>query len=509
MDSEYKAIAKYLLKKNDELHIEPQYTQIKVDDFYTQFRKRFSPSAMREMKKGSLYKSLFSLSNKNSMIYKLNEKKDVSDVIGHTDYQYKKHFPFYENGGVLRIGESVLNKEASKIINEASAEDITYNIIKGIVKCSEYIESSLKNGGFKTIQDYVEFGEYSVGLLGKQAGHSWFHKYLHINYPDLFSEFHAAKYREVLLENLFGIVPEKSCFGTMGQMKKIHNELCGISMYQFGQIVFLLEKDFSTVQTELNDNELKNLNSDNVNVTNRATSFLINSYDDIFPKLKLSYYASLFFELRVPWRNKCINVKYERKSYTIEAVWKDCDVYFRFCPELLDILKSRIYSSSKKLILSLSHDEREVGDIYSLDINEGAEKEEILIPEKTEDQLLQIRKLTSSELRKVAIATGSESPEKIEEETTRFKRSEYVIAYANKRAMGKCDLCNNPAPFKKKDGEPYLEVHHIIFLSENGPDTIENVVALCPNCHRRMHSLQNEEDVENLINTVEAYMNNE
>jgi 5-methylcytosine-specific restriction protein A len=36
-------------------------------------------------------------------------------------------------------------------------------------------------------------------------------------------------------------------------------------------------------------------------------------------------------------------------------------------------------------------------------------------------------------------------------------------------------------------GEPFLECHHIQRLADNGEDGPTNTVALCPNCHRRMH----------------------
>ena len=35
----------------------------------------------------------------------------------------------------------------------------------------------------------------------------------------------------------------------------------------------------------------------------------------------------------------------------------------------------------------------------------------------------------------------------------------------------------------------------IVELSKGGEDTVENAVALCPNCHRKMHSLCLEEDI--------------
>ncbi len=77
-----------------------------------------------------------------------------------------------------------------------------------------------------------------------------------------------------------------------------------------------------------------------------------------------------------------------------------------------------------------------------------------------------------------------------------YDRNADVIEAAKRRAGGKCQLCVKEAPFDKKNGEPYLETHHIVWLSEGGHDVIENTVALCPNCHRKMHSLNLKEDIE-------------
>jgi len=35
---------------------------------------------------------------------------------------------------------------------------------------------------------------------------------------------------------------------------------------------------------------------------------------------------------------------------------------------------------------------------------------------------------------------------------------------------------------------PITEVHHIVPRAEGGKDSFENLIALCPNCHRRYHS---------------------
>ena len=50
---------------------------------------------------------------------------------------------------------------------------------------------------------------------------------------------------------------------------------------------------------------------------------------------------------------------------------------------------------------------------------------------------------------------------------------------------GRCQFCG--ATFEKNDGTPYCETHHVRALSNGGHDTADNMLALCPTCHRKMH----------------------
>jgi 5-methylcytosine-specific restriction protein A len=68
-----------------------------------------------------------------------------------------------------------------------------------------------------------------------------------------------------------------------------------------------------------------------------------------------------------------------------------------------------------------------------------------------------------------------------------YLRSEAVRRYALQRAAGTCEACKTRAPFISQSGEPFLEVHHIDRLADNGPDRVDRVAAVCPNCHRRCH----------------------
>lgn len=83
---------------------------------------------------------------------------------------------------------------------------------------------------------------------------------------------------------------------------------------------------------------------------------------------------------------------------------------------------------------------------------------------------------------------GNKNPKKVKTLVNEFERDPEVIVEVLKRADGVCEECNENAPFRRKsDGTPYLEVHHEKPLSEDGEDTVDNAVALCPNCHAEAH----------------------
>lgn len=95
----------------------------------------------------------------------------------------------------------------------------------------------------------------------------------------------------------------------------------------------------------------------------------------------------------------------------------------------------------------------------------------------------------AARLKRLRAAT-SEPSNRLSVTVTRFARNPDVVAERLYLADGLCSKCENPAPFMRSlDNTPYLEVHHIVPLSEEGPDTVENTEALCPNCHAEVHDL--------------------
>jgi hypothetical protein len=65
-------------------------------------------------------------------------------------------------------------------------------------------------------------------------------------------------------------------------------------------------------------------------------------------------------------------------------------------------------------------------------------------------------------------------------------RSAAVRERVLRRARGMCEFCGEPG-FVTAAGSIFLETHHVIPLSLEGSDHESNVVALCPNDHRRAH----------------------
>ena len=78
--------------------------------------------------------------------------------------------------------------------------------------------------------------------------------------------------------------------------------------------------------------------------------------------------------------------------------------------------------------------------------------------------------------------------------TDLYDKNIYVAELALRKANGICQLCDQPAPFRDRYGRPFLETHHITWISEGGDDAIDNTVALCPNCHAKMHTLNLKSD---------------
>jgi 5-methylcytosine-specific restriction protein A len=67
------------------------------------------------------------------------------------------------------------------------------------------------------------------------------------------------------------------------------------------------------------------------------------------------------------------------------------------------------------------------------------------------------------------------------------QRNNKIVKNLKKLYKGKCQISGVEFTFKKKNGEFYSEVHHLIPLGENGSDDYANAIVLSPLVHRMLH----------------------
>ena len=83
----------------------------------------------------------------------------------------------------------------------------------------------------------------------------------------------------------------------------------------------------------------------------------------------------------------------------------------------------------------------------------------------------------------------------------KYHRNPTVSAIALQKANYKCELDSSHKTFKQSNLRNYVEGHHVIPMHaqdefEYSIDVPENIVALCPNCHRETHLSENTEKLK-------------
>lgn len=131
-------------------------------------------------------------------------------------------------------------------------------------------------------------------------------------------------------------------------------------------------------------------------------------------------------------------------------------------------------------------------------VNDDILIEQSVLDAYIEDQAKKVKRLSDEELEAKAKERSSSKVANRRVISKTYVRDASIAENSKRRAKGICQLCREPAPFNDKDGEPYLESHHIIWLANGGADSVENTVALCPNCHRKMHVVNDPSDVKKL-----------
>lgn len=83
-----------------------------------------------------------------------------------------------------------------------------------------------------------------------------------------------------------------------------------------------------------------------------------------------------------------------------------------------------------------------------------------------------------------------------------YNRSLYEAQLAKQKSDWLCEIDNNHTTFLNSvDGKPFMEAHHLIPMAyqdefEYSIDFADNIVSLCPNCHRKIHYATSNEKLE-------------
>ena len=160
----------------------------------------------------------------------------------------------------------------------------------------------------------------------------------------------------------------------------------------------------------------------------------------------------------------------------VGLIWEDSDPILRtkgwvtdtFEPDLLKrgftVLKFK--ETGRRKLGIMGCDLAELGDPHTVYFPDGSHIDNGLFPEEKVMWTLDGQKRT-------VIAS-------------RYVRNSAYKKQILDNANNFCDACKMGS-FLMANGNQYLEVHHKTWLSEGGPDIPENMVALCPNCHRQEH----------------------
>lgn len=245
------------------------------------------------------------------------------------------------------------------------------------------------------------------------------------------------------------------------------------------------------------------------------------SVNDIVYIYKTKPYQVVRFACRVKVVNKKSSNKKDRDCYKDSTPFenKDCYMTLEFQRRFEEVLPNmhgletngvsvirslmKVPENALKYIQDCDKEDRTVlrfdGTIPSDIPNNhwslvGGDEEELQLIAESE-----AKSLSDSELYEKAKQRSSTKPLERVTTTSTYVRDVYIAEASKRKANGICQLCEKPAPFNDKNGNPYLESHHIIWLSEGGSDELSNTVALCPNCHKKMHIVNDEMDVQKLL----------
>lgn len=96
----------------------------------------------------------------------------------------------------------------------------------------------------------------------------------------------------------------------------------------------------------------------------------------------------------------------------------------------------------------------------------------------------------------------------------KLKRNSELKKIAFQRENYTCELCGTTSTFENKNGDEYFEGHHLIMYNLSSQikykyslDTSDNIICLCPNCHRKIHYADEKIITDCITKLIEKHKN--
>jgi hypothetical protein len=161
-----------------------------------------------------------------------------------------------------------------------------------------------------------------------------------------------------------------------------------------------------------------------------------------------------------------------KDSNNIDKIFKPMAVaIYNYKLDCVEILKLILEIKDKRLIDRANEIIKEVLNLGS--INELLKQNSNKEIETNENQLIQNNSNTLTAKKKELLYS-------------RIDRDSLLVKTIKNFAEHICQVCGRKL-INLKNNQPYSEVHHIKPLAHDGSDTIDNVINLCPLCHRLFH----------------------
>lgn len=102
------------------------------------------------------------------------------------------------------------------------------------------------------------------------------------------------------------------------------------------------------------------------------------------------------------------------------------------------------------------------------------------------------KKLNKDELYQQIVNCAKDNTEYITIQGKRVKRHNYLMVKIKEYRGYKCQFCSHEIP--KENGGFYIEACHINAKYSGGKDSLENILILCPNCHKLFDNWSHENE---------------